>query len=165
MNQNNVYHPPLELTTTTPSVPFTLDPASDDGSFEPTAPLHGSETAAGFDLYAAENITIHPKTSILARTGVRMAIPTGWFGMICPRSSVASKTPLRIGARVIDSDYRGEVMVNIINDAPTDRGYWEITKGERIAQIVFMQHLSEMVQVDSLEETNRGDGGFGSTGV
>lgn len=166
MKQNDIQNPAQVFSaTTTPSVPFTLDPAALDGSFEPTAPLHGSETAAGFDLYAAEDVSINAKASVLVHTGVRMAIPTGWFGMICPRSSVASKTPLRIGARVIDSDYRGEVLVNLINDGPLDSSAWQIKKGERVAQIVFMQHLSEMVQVESLEETNRGDGGFGSTGV
>ena len=163
MKQNDIQNPAQTFSTmTTPSVPFTLDPAALDGSFKPTAPLHGSETAAGFDLYAASSVHLMPGASKLVSTGVRMAIPEGWFGMICPRSSVAYKTPLRIGARIIDSDYRGEVMINIHNDGNTP---WGIDVGERIAQIVFMQHLSEMVQVESLEETNRGDGGFGSTGL
>ena len=94
-----------------------------------------------------------------------MAIPTGWYGMICPRSSIASQTPLRIGARVIDSDYRGEVLVNIINDGPIGAVPWLIKKGERIAQIVFMEHLVKMKQVKTLDDTVRGEGGFGSTGV
>lgn len=148
-----------------PTVAFTLDPSNEDGSFEPIAPLHGSDTAAGFDMYAAKDTIIRPKSSVLVHTGVRMAIPVGWFGMISPRSSVASKTPLRIGARVIDSDYRGEVLVNIINDGPVGSAPWTVKKGERIAQIIFMQHISQMQQVDSLEDTARGAGGFGSTGV
>lgn len=143
-------------------VRFTLDAKSEDGTFEPIAPLHGTPTAAGFDLYAAREMTILPRGSQLISTGVRMEIPEGWFGMICPRSSVASKTPLRIGARVIDSDYRGEVLVNLHNDSNISA--WKVEKGERVAQIVFMQHLTEMVQVETLESSVRGDGGFGSTG-
>lgn len=144
-----------------PDVLFKLEPASSDGVFKPQPPLHGTETAAGFDLYAACHETLNPGESKLVRTGVLMAIPSGWFGMISPRSSVASKTPLRIGARVIDSDYRGEVLVNLHNDSDAP---YTIEQGTRIAQIVFMPHLTKMIQVDSLEDTKRGSGGFGSTG-
>lgn len=150
------------MTSILPQVKFTLDDTNEEDHYKPMAPLHGTDTAAGFDMYAARSVHLMPGASKLVSTGVRMAIPEGWFGMICPRSSVASKTPLRIGARIIDSDYRGEVMINMHNDGNTP---WAIDVGERIAQIVFMQHLVSMKQVDSLDDTNRGEGGFGSTGV
>ena len=153
------------MTSILPEVKFTLEEADEVDHYKPIAPLHGTDTAAGFDLYAARNVSIKPGESKLIPTGVKMAIPEGWFGMISPRSSIASKTPLRIGARIIDSDYRGDVMVNLHNDATGNGVPWEIKAGERIAQIVFMQHLVQMTQVDSLDDTSRGEGGFGSTGA
>lgn len=143
-------------------VEFTLMKSVKD-TFEPKAPLHGSETSGGFDLYVAKDTIVMPNGSILVSTGVCMKIPEGWCGQINPRSGVASQSKLRIGARLIDSDYRGEVMVNIHNDSPTE--ITKIVRGDRIAQIVFVPHLKEMVMVESLDETERGDGGFGSTGV
>lgn len=142
-------------------VQFTLMEAEGE-EFTPKAPLHGSESAGGFDLYVATTQYLAPGQSTLIRTGVMMKIPQGWVGIISPRSSVASKQLLRVGARIIDSDYRGEVLVNIHNDSQHQA---EILSGERIAQIVFVPHLGQMVQVDSLDDTVRGAGGFGSTGV
>lgn len=145
---------------TTPTVNFTLKTA--DVYYMPKAPLHGSDTAAGFDFFCATNMSIPPRASTLVPTGVCMQIPVGWCGIISPRSSVASKTPLRIGARIIDSDYRGEVMVNLINDSDGD---YHIPMHTRIAQIVFVPHLMSMTEVDVLDDTVRGEGGFGSTGI
>lgn len=128
-----------------------------------TIPSRGSDTAAGYDLYVDHNTVIEAKSQALVSTGIAMAIPDGWFGQINPRSSVASKRNLRIGARVIDSDYRGEVYINIHNDNDSDI---LIERGERIAQIIFMEHYSQpLTEVDSLDETVRGTGGFGSTGI
>lgn len=128
-----------------------------------TIPSRGSDTAAGYDLYVDLNTVIEAKSQALVSTGIAMAIPDGWFGQINPRSSVASKRNLRIGARVIDSDYRGEVYINIHNDNDSDI---LIERGERIAQIIFMEHYSQpLTEVDSLDETVRGTGGFGSTGI
>lgn len=124
-------------------------------------PTRGSQHAAGFDLYAANDVTIKPGESILAGTGIAMAIPNGYFGQINPRSGVAYKTKIRIGSRVIDSDYRGEIMVNLHNDGEED---YEFKAGERIAQIVIMQYLASIVEVEELDTTVRGTGGFGSTG-
>jgi len=89
-----------------------------------------------------------------------MSIPQGWFGQINPRSSMAVKR-IRVGARVVDADYRGNIKINIHNDS--DETY-EIMKGDRIAQIIFMPCLQSIVQVDELDNSDRGSGGFGSTG-
>lgn len=124
-------------------------------------PTRGTEHSAGFDLYAPERVDIPAGASYLVGTGLSMAVPNGWFGQINPRSSIASKKKVRVGARVVDADYRGEVFINLHNDS--DMAY-EIQKGDRIAQIIFMPFLADIVQVDELDETNRGYGGFGSTG-
>lgn len=124
-------------------------------------PTRGTEHSAGFDIYAPERVDIPAGQSYLVGTGLAMAIPQGWFGQINPRSSVAAKKKVRVGARVVDADYRGEVFINLHNDS--DEVY-EIMKGDRIAQIVFMPFLAEVIQVNELDETVRGSGAFGSTG-
>lgn len=124
-------------------------------------PTRGTEHSAGFDLYAPERVDIPAGQSYLVGTGLAMAIPNGWFGQVNPRSSIASKKKVRVGARIVDSDYRGEVFINLHNDS--DMTY-EIQKGDRIAQIVFMPFMSDVAQVDELDNTERGAGAFGSTG-
>ena len=74
---------------------------------------------------------------------------------------MASKHKIRVGARVIDADYRGEVMINLYNDSDST---YEIMKGDRIAQVVFMPFMADIQQVNDLDDTQRGNGGFGSTG-
>ena len=123
-------------------------------------PKQGTEQSAGFDLYAPERVDIPSGSSYLVDTDVSMSIPCGWFGQINPRSSMAVKR-IRVGARVIDADYRGNIKINIHNDS--DETY-EIMKGDRIAQIIFMPCLQRIVQVDELDNSDRGSGGFGSTG-
>lgn len=156
-----------------PEVLYYVTPASDDGNYRPVAPYKGTTGSAGFDLYAPSDVTIKPRESVLVSTGVHMGIPKDWVGIICPRSSVAYKTPLRIGARVIDSDYRGDVMINLINDSDEE---YKVIQGTRIAQILYVQYLPSMTHVNSIEEldglqddqlavTKRGAGGFGSTGM
>jgi dUTP pyrophosphatase len=124
-------------------------------------PTRGTKFSAGFDLYAPERVDIPPGQSYLVGTGLAMAIPQGWFGQINPRSSMAVKR-IRIGARVVDADYRGEVFINLHNDSDM---VYEIQKGDRIAQVVFIPFMSDIIEVDDLDNTNRGNGGFGSTGV
>lgn len=129
-------------------------------------PIYGSELAAGADLYAAEeeNITINPHETRLIHTGFAMEIPVGYVGLIFARSGLASKRHLAPANKVgvIDADYRGEVMValhNHSNDPQT------IDKNERIAQIVISPFIHvEYVENDNLSSTDRGEGGFGSTG-
>ncbi len=135
----------------------------------PTAvlPTRGSSYAAGYDLYAdiPSDVTVEPHTTKKIGTGLSIAIPNGYFGAIFARSGLATKENLRPAncVGVIDADYRGEFIVSIHNDGETSR---TVTPGERIAQLVVMPFLSiEFEEVDALDETERGAGGFGSTGI
>ena len=130
-------------------------------------PTYGSEYAAGADLYACldEDLTIEPHETKMVPTGLAMEIPVGYAGLIYARSGLASKKGLAPANKVgvVDSDYRGEVMValhNHTNEAKT------IEKDERIAQLVVAPFLKvDFNIVDDLDETDRGEGGFGSTGT
>ena len=131
-------------------------------------PTNGSKYAAGYDLYAAnENpVIVYPGTCEKIGTGLAMEIPVGFFGAIFARSGLATKQGLRPAncVGVIDSDYRGEVIVAIHNDSNESR---QIAPGERIAQLVLLPYgiVDCFEVVDELEDTDRGEGGFGSTGV
>lgn len=134
----------------------------------PTAkiPTLGSANAAGYDLYAELDSpkTILPHTTELIKTGIAMAIPAGYFGAIFARSGLATKRSLRPAncVGVIDSDYRGEVMVALHNDSNKEQ---TIDPHERIAQLIIMPYaLFPFNIVESLDETERGAGGFGHTG-
>ncbi len=129
-------------------------------------PTYGSSFAAGADLYACteESITIAPGKTVLVHTGVAMAIPTGLVGLIYARSGLASKRGLAPANKVgvVDSDYRGEIMVALHNHGDTEQ---TVEHGERIAQMVFAPYYSaDFNLVDDLDSTERGAGGFGSTG-
>lgn len=129
-------------------------------------PTRGSEYAAGYDLYAdvKENVQIKPHETVKIGTGLAMEIPDGYFGAIFARSGLAAKEGLRPAncVGVCDSDYRGEYIVAIHNDSEETR---IITAGERIAQLVVMPYLPVTFdEVTELTDTNRGEGGFGSTG-
>lgn len=129
-------------------------------------PTRGSVFSAGFDLYADNNvdITIHPHETRKIGTGLALEIPDGYYGAIFARSGLASKEGLRPAncVGICDSDYRGEYIVAIHNDSNEDR---VIEPKERIAQLIIMQypHIT-FEEVDELSDTNRGEGGFGSTG-
>lgn len=130
-------------------------------------PTRGSAYAAGYDMYAnldVDELAIAPHTTVKVGTGVCMAIPRGYYGALYARSGIAAKRGLRPSncVGVVDADYTGEIIVALHND--TDE-YQEITDGERIAQIVIAPFLPvEFNEVDELDKTGRGDGGFGSTG-
>ena len=130
-------------------------------------PTRGSEKAAGYDLYAcldADKIEIAPHTTAKIGTGLAVAVPDGYFGAVFARSGLAAKEGLRPAncVGVCDSDYRGEYIVALHNDSDTVR---TVQNGDRIAQLVVMPFLAvEFQEVDSLDETERGAGGFGSTG-
>jgi len=127
-------------------------------------PTRGSEYAAGYDLYATEDVTIDPGDTVKIGTGLAMEIPSGFFGAVFARSGLATKQGLRPAncVGVIDSDYRGELIVALFNDSIMLR---KIKKGDRIAQIVILPYLSYLFkEVDELSDTERGEGGFGSTG-
>ncbi|CAI2381566.1 unnamed protein product [Moneuplotes crassus] len=128
-------------------------------------PKKANEYAAGYDLYSsnAEDITIEPQGKALIPTGCSFSIPHGNYGRIAPRSGLAWKKHLDVGAGVIDSDYRGEVRVVIFNLSQNE---YVVTPGERIAQMIIEKVVpTEIEEVDDLEVTERGAGGFGSTGV
>lgn len=130
-------------------------------------PTKGSIDAAGYDLYCAEvdERNINPGNSILLSTGIATEIPKGYVGLIFPRSGLGVKQNLRLanGTGVIDSDYRGEWKVCLYNDSQVVR---TIQPGDRIAQVVFLPYASfDFETVDSLDETERGDGGFGHSGM
>ena len=131
-----------------------------------TIPTYGSEFAAGADLYACLDapLTINPHETILVHTGVAMEIPTGFAGLIYARSGIASKRGLAPANKVgvVDSDYRGEVMVALHNHSAEPQ---TIENGERIAQLVIAPYVvADFVVSDELDDTERGAGGFGSTG-
>ena len=132
-----------------------------------TVPTYGSEFSAGADLYALteEAITIAPHETALVHTGVAMEIPVGYVGLVFARSGLATKRALAPANKVgvIDSDYRGEIMVALHNHGSEPR---TIENGERIAQLVLLPYLTaEFDEVDELSDTARGEGGFGSTGT
>ena len=130
-----------------------------------TIPTYGSEFAAGADLYALidDEITINPKESLMVPTGLAIAIPNEYVGLIYARSSLATKKGLAPANKVgvIDADYRGEIKVCLYNHSNSPQ---KISPNERIAQIVFTPFLqAKFVIKDTLSDTKRGDGGFGST--
>ena len=129
-------------------------------------PTYGTEFSAGADLYACEGgeVAINPGETKLIHTGLSLQIPEGYAGLIYARSGIATKRGLAPANKVgvIDSDYRGEIMVSLYNhsDAPQT-----IADGERIAQLVITPFLKvEYNETDTLTDTVRGEGGFGSTG-
>ncbi len=130
-------------------------------------PTYGSEFAAGADLYACLDapVTIQPHETVLVPTGLSFEIPAGWAGMIHARSGLATKRNLAPANKVgvIDSDYRGEVMVSLHNHGLIPQ---TVEPGERIAQMVIMPYLAaDFFEADELSDTVRGAGGFGSTGT
>lgn len=130
-------------------------------------PTRGSLSAAGYDLYAATSyiIDIAPHSTVKIGTGLAMELPEGTFGAIFARSGLASKKGLRPAncVGVIDSDYRGECIVALHND--TDE-MMSIEPGERIAQLIVMKYPEvAFEEVEDLSDTDRGEGGFGSTGT
>jgi dUTP pyrophosphatase len=130
-------------------------------------PTRGSEKAAGYDLYAAtsEFIDIAPHSTVKVHTGISIELPDNTFGAIFARSGLATKKGLRPAncVGVCDSDYRGEYVVALHND--TDE-IMSIEPGERIAQLIIMPFIPvNFTVVDELNDTERGSGGFGSTGT
>ena len=132
-----------------------------------TAPVAGSKFAAGYDLCACldyDLLSISPHSTVKVATGLAMEIPIGYFGAIFARSGLATKRGMRPAncVGVIDADYRGEIVVAVHNDTDSNQ---IIENGERIAQIVLLPcHLVEFKETDELSSTERGDGGFGSSG-
>lgn len=131
-----------------------------------TVPTMGSKFAAGADLYSAEDadVVIGPGETKFIGTGLAMEIPEGYVGLVYARSGLACKRGLAPANKVgvVDSDYRGEIKVALHNHGKEAQ---TVEKGERIAQMVIAPYLSvNYEEADELSETERGEGGFGSTG-
>lgn len=127
-------------------------------------PTYATAEAAGMDLHALKPVTIPSRGWRLVETGVSIALPAGYEAQIRPRSGLAARYGVTVlnAPGTIDSDYRGEIKVCLINHSPNA---FVVRKGDRIAQMVFAPVVrAKWVQVDSLDETERGAGGFGSTG-
>lgn len=130
-------------------------------------PAYATPQSAGMDLRANidESIVLHPMERRLVPTGLFMALPAGFEAQIRPRSGLALKHGITVlnTPGTIDADYRGEIMVLLINFSQTD---FVINDGERIAQMVIAKHENaEFIEVVTLDETERGAGGYGHTGV
>lgn len=126
-------------------------------------PTHSKPTDAAIDLRANETVSIEPNKQHAVATGLKVAIPTGFVGLIWDRSGIAYKNSVSTLGGVIDSNYRGEIKV-IMRNFGTES--FSIGKGDRIAQMIIQKHETvELIEVESLDETDRGDTGFGNTGV
>lgn len=128
-------------------------------------PTYGTKDSAGADLYALidDKLTINPSETKVIPTGLSMAIPKGYVGLIYARSSLGTKKGLAPANKVgvIDADYRGEVKVVLYNQSKEEQ---TISPNERIAQIVITPYMQvDFIEVEELSETERGTGGFGST--
>ena len=118
---------------------------------------------AAMDLYSCESITIPPHQRVMVPTGLAMAIPSGFVGLIWDRSGMAANHGIKSMGGVIDSDYRGEIKVILHNLTDTP---FSVEKGMRIAQMLIQEvHQKEIVEVTELDETVRGKEGFGSSGL
>lgn len=126
-------------------------------------PTRGSDGAVGYDLYSNEDCIIESDNRWLVSTGISIVLPQGVYGRVAPRSGLSVKHGIQVGAGVIDPDYTGEVKVVLFNLGDAD---FEIKKGDRIAQLILERcETPPIVEIDTIEETTRGSGGFGSSGV
>lgn len=138
--------------------PFLVKRLSDNAKL----PTRGSPHAAGYDIYSAEDTVVPANGKALIDTQLSIAVPPGTYGRVAPRSGLASKSMIDTGAGVIDADYRGVVFVLLFNHSIKD---FEVKQGDRIAQLILESIcISEVIEVESLDETDRGTNGFGSTG-
>ena len=151
----------FDITTTSePITELTINFTKLSPNAIPPTKAHNSENEmdAGFDLYCMEDVTINANVTKID-TGIAFEIPHGWFGMIVDKSGIASKNVETHGG-IIDSTFHGSVQVML----KTDNEY-KFLKGQKVAQIVFLPvPRVSLVEVDKLNETARGNGGFGSTG-
>ena len=130
-----------------------------------SAPTRGSSGSAGYDMSAFEDASIEPNTWKAVDTGIVIQIPSDCYARVAPRSGLALKKGIDVLAGVIDSDYRDSIKVILMNHGPEP---FRVSKGDRIAQLVFERiYTPNLVEMDreSLTNTARNTGGFGSTGV
>uniref|UniRef100_A0A0C9S2A1 Deoxyuridine 5'-triphosphate nucleotidohydrolase n=1 Tax=Wollemia nobilis TaxID=56998 RepID=A0A0C9S2A1_9CONI len=126
-------------------------------------PSRGSALAAGYDLSSAAACVVPARGKALVPTDLSIAVPQGTYARIAPRSGLAWKNSIDVGAGVIDADYRGPVSVILFNHSDKD---FDVKAGDRVAQLILEKIVTpEVLEVDDLESTSRAGGGFGSTGV
>ncbi|GAA2731716.1 dUTP diphosphatase [Pedococcus aerophilus] len=128
-------------------------------------PSYAHPGDAGADLHAARDATLAPGERVLVPTGIALALPDGYVGLVHPRSGLAARHGITIvnAPGTVDAGYRGEILVNLVNLDP--REAFTVRRGDRIAQLVVQQvAVADFVEVDSLEDTSRGDTGHGASG-
>ena len=126
-------------------------------------PTKGSPLAAGFDLYSASDITVPAHGKAIVPTDLKVAVPRGTYGRVAPRSGLAANNFIDVGAGVVDEDYRGPLGVVLFNHADSP---FEVKQGDRVAQLICEKIVCpRLMEVESLDDTARGEGGFGSTGL
>ncbi|KAJ8247847.1 hypothetical protein GJAV_G00251190 [Gymnothorax javanicus] len=127
-----------------------------------TVPTRGSTKSAGYDLYSAYDYSVAPMDKVVVKTDIQIAVPAGCYGRVAPRSGLAAKYFIDVGAGVVDEDYRGNVGVVLFNFG---KEAFEVKKGDRIAQLICEKICyPELEECETLDETARGPDGFGSTG-
>jgi deoxyuridine 5'-triphosphate nucleotidohydrolase len=126
-------------------------------------PQKGTPQSAGFDLSSVENVSLYPGERKLIQTGWAIAVPEGTYGRVAPRSGLALKFGIDVMAGVIDKDYRGPLGVILVN---LSQDIFKIKVGDRIAQLILekIEDCLSVEEVETLDQTVRGQGGFGSTG-
>ena len=130
---------------------------------EAIIPSYAHEDDAGMDFYASEKVTLKPGERKIISTGISMAIPKGYVGLIWDKSGISAKNGVTTLAGVIDSIYRGEVKIVMFN---TSSEAYTFEKGKKVAQMLIQSiEQKKIIEVDELEETSRGELGFGSTGL
>ena len=126
-------------------------------------PTRGSGGAVGYDIYSTDEVLIPPAHRALVGSGVAIVLPPGVYGRVAPRSGLAVRHGIQVGAGVVDPDYTGEVKVVLFNHGHAD---FHINKGDRIAQLVLEKcETPPIEEIGVVEETERGADGFGSTGA
>ncbi|EDW11051.2 deoxyuridine 5'-triphosphate nucleotidohydrolase [Drosophila mojavensis] len=127
------------------------------------APQRGSARAAGYDLRSAYDVVVPARGKAVVKTDLQVQVPEGSYGRVAPRSGLAVKNFIDVGAGVVDEDYRGNLGVVLFNHSDTD---FEVKHGDRIAQFICERiFYPELEEVNKLEDTERGEAGFGSTGI
>lgn len=126
-------------------------------------PTRATESSAGVDLYSAYEYYIRPGSRVLVSTDLKVAIPDGCYGRIAPRSGLAVYDSIDVGAGVVDADYRGVVYVLLINNGTKT---FRVHPSMRVAQLILEKIVyAQPIMVSSLDNTERGDAGLGSTGI
>ncbi|XP_013186309.2 deoxyuridine 5'-triphosphate nucleotidohydrolase [Amyelois transitella] len=126
-------------------------------------PRKGSEKAAGLDMKSAYDAVVPARGKALIKTDLQVELPPGCYGRVAPRSGLALKNSIDVGAGVIDEDYRGNIGIVLFNHSDED---FQVKKGDRIAQLICERiYYPEVEEVKNLNETKRGESGFGSTGT